>query len=219
MREVLSRLMMRIVYCTIPLLLIADLSRALGKSFSGTILAFGIALPIAGLVADIVRVRRSHSATGGKSDPFGSADRRPFQFSLRTLLLVMLFASVYCGFRFSSAVRQKRIVTELRAVGAPISYDQQSATWLEVLFGPEMFGTIETVILETDGEVAKLAELTDVAEVELWSPGVTDASVEALIASPHLKKITLHNDTNMTAAGISKLQKSLPNCDVKVHGP
>jgi hypothetical protein len=219
MREVLSRLMIRIVYCTIPSLLVADLSRAIGKSVSGTCLAFGIALPIVGLVADIVRVRQSRSATGGKSDPFDSAGKRPFQFSLRTLLLLMLVASIYCSFRFSGAVRQKRIVTELRAAGAPITYDQQSASWLGILFGQEMFGTVKTVTLQTDGEVAKLAALSGVTEVVLWSPGITDASIEALVAKPQLRKITLHNDTNMTPAGISKLRQSRPNLDVNVYGP
>lgn len=217
MREVLSGLMIRLVCFSIPLLLIADLTRALGKSVSVFSLVMAIVVPIIGLVVDTVGVRKVRSATGSESIPFDSPGRRRFQFSLRTLLIVMLFASIYCGFRFSGAVRQKRAITDLRAAGVPITYDYQNSNLLARFFSPEMFGHVKEITLRSDAEVTTLSALSNVTEVYLWGPGVTDASIKTLIASPQLRKFTLANNTSVTDAGVKLLEQSLPNREVKVY--
>lgn len=220
MRVLLSNSVMRLVYWTVPFLLMADLTRALGGSISISWLVFAVLVPLLGLAVDVVRLRRSQ--TGDTSLTFASEENRPFQFNLRMILFVFLFASIYFSFRFSGAVRQKRIVTELRTAGVPITYDHQTATALEGVFGPEMFGTVQKVTLRSDDEVTKILALSGVSEVELtgpgaWGPGVTDVAIKALIASPQLKKITLDNNPNVTDAAVSLLKKSLPNCNVEVY--
>jgi hypothetical protein len=215
MREIVSGLMTRLVCFTVPALLLADLTRALGGRIRLAFVILAAAVPTVGLIVDSVRVRAKRAIQSNAADSrFESV--RPFQYRLRTLLLVMIIASVYFSFRFGPAVRQRRIIVELRAAGVPIAYDHRAAGWLEGVFGPEMFGTVDTVTLRTNAEIAKIAVLPRVRKIHLWGPGITNVVIETLMVWPPLQELTL-NDTNMTAEGVQQLKESLPNCRVVVY--
>lgn len=215
MHEVLSGLLMRIVFLAIPLLLLADLSRALGRSVSRITIFMALAVPIVGLVADARRAaaRRGRARKGLTLPQPKTA--QPFQFSLRTLLIVMALASIYCGFRFSAAVRQRATLSTLRSAGVPIAYDHRTASWLEGIFGPEMFGTVRKVTLRSDAEVAQLAALPQVTQILVLGSGITDEAVEHLATLRQLEQLTVYS-TCITAAAIDRLRNSLPNCEVAV---
>ncbi|HEX3601287.1 MAG TPA: hypothetical protein VHU84_14140 [Lacipirellulaceae bacterium] len=205
------------MFFTIPLLLVADFSRALGRSVSIGLVVWSLAAPIVGLVIDIARVQRAQSGPAGQLDAL-IALRPPFRFRLQKLFVVMLLVSVYCGFRFSGAVRQNKTVSELRAAGVPISYDGRNSSWLEMLFGNQMFGNVASATLRNDQEVAKVASGVRIRQVELYGPGITDASIKPLLGSTQLQKITLNN-ANVTPGGVDTIRRSLPNCVVDVYPP
>ncbi len=54
---------------------------------------------------------------------------RWFQYSLRTLLLIMTAFAVWIGFKTDSARRQKRAVEAVRGMGGEFSYDYQAQPW------------------------------------------------------------------------------------------
>jgi hypothetical protein len=215
MRRVLSGLLMRGIFCTIPLLLVADFARALGKGVSLSTVVFAVVIPIIGLVVDTIRVRNDRAVQGNPAAPRPKVVQ-PLQFRLRTLLLVVTFAAIYCGLRCSTAVSHTRAITEMRAAGIPVAYDFHTGSWLEGLFGLEMFGTVKEVTLRDDAEVNKYAELSGSKKILLWGSGVTDAAVDTLADLPQLEELTLDN-TGMTVDGINCLKRSLPNCNVIVY--
>jgi hypothetical protein len=213
MRHVFSNLMMRLVCCTVPFFVVKDFIRAIGigKGDYSWMAIWIVLIPIMGFVGDVARVRR---AAAGDEHARQSIDRAPrFRFRLRTLLLLMLITAFYLTFRFSDVVRQKGIVAELRAAGVPVEYERSLCTWMDGLFGLELFGSVRKVTLVSDAQTLKLPDLSALTEVDLWGPGITDASIETLTALPKLKKILVET-TSITPAGLSRLRDSLPDCDV-----
>jgi hypothetical protein len=126
---------------------------------------------------------------------------------------MMTLASLYCAFRFSPALKQKQVLSELRFAGAPIYYDHSTASWLEGLLGPEMFGTVKSATLRSDDEVAKIASISSIRKVLLIGPAITDASVGTLTLLPQLIELELRG-THIGSEAINRFKEAQPTCNV-----
>lgn len=146
--------------------------------------------------------------------PSPNAKRRWYQFSMRTLLLVILVFVVgvgWIGIRMNRAKENRdrvaaveEAVTAIEKLGGEVTstyHEGRSQTWLEEVFddpgGPE------------DPAVILL-----VTKVDLTATMVTDAGLRELTGLTSLQELYL-GVTKVTDAGLKDLQKALPNC--KIH--
>jgi hypothetical protein len=65
-----------------------------------------------------------------------------------------------------------------------------------------------------DTDLSELCDLRDLWTVELHGPGFTDAGLRQLEGLDALLKVKLLQCPNVTAAGVARLQKALPNCNI-----
>jgi hypothetical protein len=128
----------------------------------------------------------------------------------------MTIASLYCAFRFSPAVRQIQAVTSLRAAGVPISYVHGRASWLQWMFGADIFGTIQSLTLRSDDEVSAITAIPDVRHIYAVGPSITDASLNTLAKMPNLTEITLDN-TSISLDAMKSFKDAHPDCRIKVY--
>ena len=135
--------------------------------------------------------------------------RRWYQFSLRTLVVLLLVGCVVCwiGARIHQARRNRergvpvvkqtleKAVAEIEELGGLVIYkneQQRPATWLEDLF-------------DDPGGPDDPVEVLNVAEVDLGDTKITDAGLEHLRELPQLQSLNL-SDTKITDAGLKHLQ-------------
>ncbi len=64
----------------------------------------------------------------------------------------------------------------------------------------------------------RIAELSNLEELNVGDSGLTDAAVEPLSGFTKLKKLVVKN-TKVTAAGVAKLQQALPKCKIVWDDP
>ena len=144
----------------------------------------------------------------------------PFQFSLRSLLLftvVVALSVSWLGSEMRWANKQKEAIEALHKINdiqamvaercstyGTVTYTQSyyedlgrswsrkpaAPRWLEKVLGTEFFDTVDIVTLV--------------------GPKVTDIDLENVKSRRNLRILRLEN-TNVTEAGIEKLQKALPN--------
>src|SRR5262245_46538428 len=135
------------------------------------------------------------------SSPLPSAsqrNRRWFQFSLRTLLTVMLVAGCglgWVGMKVQQGRRQKAAADTMREAGAYVLYDWEiearqngieNATpygpaWLRTLLGDDFFVSVQRVELGgdfTDAQLQPLQEFTNLESFGLSSEKLTDAALQ-----------------------------------------
>lgn len=154
--------------------------------------------------------------------------RRWFQFSLRTLLVVVLLVSI--GMSWLGGVwRQREAVEVIEKAGGSVFYDYDDhwafnetrepsvPEWMVDVFGGDLFFDVSTVILsETefgDDEMAYLKRLTNLTRLDLLGPQITDAGPEHLEGLTNLAHLDLC-DTQVTAEAVESLRQALPDCDV-----
>jgi hypothetical protein len=148
-----------------------------------------------------------------KADP-PKRKRRWFQFSLRTLLIVVtLLALPLCwlGLKVDEARQQQTAVVAIRKLGGFVAYDYQfdsqghdlpgatlpGPAWLHSLLGDDFFRNVYGVIL--------------------LDPSVKDADLEQLKALTQLRYVSVFG-TNVTDVGVAKLQEALPDCKIDRSG-
>ena len=133
--------------------------------------------------------------------------RRWFQFSLRTLFVLVTVLCVWLAVTVNRARKQREAVAAIEAVGGLVTYEYQydssdtfSATakppgpeWLRELVGEEYF--------------------VSVTFVGLQNTQVTDACLEHLKGLTNLETLNLIG-TQVTDAGVKNLQQELPNCEI-----
>jgi hypothetical protein len=118
--------------------------------------------------------------------------RRRWQFSLRTLLVLVLLGGLGLGLvgrKLDQARKQLRTkqaaVAGLNTLGATLRYAPEGAGWLPRLLGDR---------------------LGPVVEVQLKGPGVTDRSLEHLEGLTSLQVLWL-DGTHVTDAGLEHLKR------------
>jgi len=159
--------------------------------------------------------------------------RRWYQYSLRTLLIVVTLAG--CGFgwlgvKMREAREQRAAVDAIKKLGGYVVYDYESDSrgvrvpnatppgpaWLRSILGDDCFRTVTEVNLNTDPADADLECLrgfTSRVALGLGGERVTDAALEHLKGMTRLEMLEL-DSTLVTDAGAAKLQMALPNCEI-----
>ena len=138
--------------------------------------------------------------------------RRWFQFSLRTVLVVMTLFCIgpggYVAYEQNKARREMAAVEVIEKLGGSVSYDPitpvRSATMRQIL-GDESFGDVSEVWLGdtqvTDAGLVHLADLTNLDTVVLYNTKVTNAGLVHLDGLQRLAFLALNN-TQVTDAGL-----------------
>ncbi len=160
-----------------------------------------------------------------ESEPFR------FQFTLRTLLLLMLVASSafsWLGIRYQRSKQQSEILAEFQEFKPDVHYRGGYVTFLSFIKSPSKPG---------DEDLVHLKKLTRLEWLTLWQAPITDAGLEHLKELRHLKSLTLYGaritdaglvhlegltglenldltGTQVTDEGVQRLQRALPDTEI-----
>ena len=123
--------------------------------------------------------------------------RRWFQFSLRTLLLLMLVSGCGAGWfvrKVQQARAQREAAQAIEELGGAVTYAsggrmRTAVAWLGELLGEEL------------------------RTLSLSGTQVTDAGLECLRGLTELRELALSNN-QVTDAGVNELKKALPNVSI-----
>ena len=150
--------------------------------------------------------------------------RRWYQFSLRTLLLLVAIVAVGCGWlgRKIEQKRQERAAVQvIRALGAEVYYDYQvvgrgqpprepdGPRWLRDLLGDDFLAHVDAVELPQQGAGAVLANLKSLTRLRVLNASgdeLTDASLVPLNELTELQELGLWGADNVTDRGIANLR-------------
>ena len=166
------------------------------------------------------------------------AKRRWLQFSLRTLLVLMLVISVPLGWlslKLKQATVQRHAVDRIEQMGGTVWYAYQRDNWGHFigkqdaasyhtcqaatarLFGDDLTACITGVDLSRrsikDEDLACLLSLRHLEVLWLHDTAVTDTGLVKLLGLTRLKYVSCES-TKVTAAGVNQLKKALPNVGI-----
>ncbi len=146
---------------------------------------------------------------------------RRFQYSLRTLLLVMLLVSIgmsWFAIKMQKARKQKAAVEAIKKLGGEVTYDwtfdkSQSGppgpAWMRGLLGADFFGRVVIVSLDftqvTDIGLEPLEELGQLKGLFLSGTHVTDAGLKHISKLNQLQTLSLIG-TQVTDGGLEQLK-------------
>ena len=132
--------------------------------------------------------------------------RRWYQFSLRTLFVLLFLVAAFCGWRvYRARENRERVaaveqaIAEILKLGGGVGskyVELRPATWLEELF-------------DDPGGPDDPVGVLDVSHVKLYGVEITDAGLEHLKGLTNLEVLGL-DDANITDAGLRRL-KGLTN--------
>lgn len=151
--------------------------------------------------------------------------RRWLQFSLRGFLLAMTAFAVWLGLVAEKAERQKEAVALLEEWGATIHYEHEwqgphkppnptaqppGSPWLRRLLGAHYFDTVVNVELVSGDRQLTAVEMALARQGKVPGPPrllvLTDADFAALGHLPHLRRLKVIADLNVTPAGLRNLE-------------
>jgi hypothetical protein len=151
---------------------------------------------------------------------------RWYQFSLRTLLIVVTLFAVACSWfavKMNQARKQKKAVDAIRKVGGAIFYDYWTEGqarlethpeplephWLQQLIGEDFFHNVTYVHLGgekvSDQNLEHLKVLDQVEDLILDDSHITDAGLDDIKGLKQLIRLSLVN-TQVTDAGLLSLE-------------
>jgi hypothetical protein len=155
--------------------------------------------------------------------------RRWLQFSIRTLLVLVMLLCVALSMWVVPAERRRRAVAAVEALGGAVIFvdrhkiNESSSIvfirrWLPHAYVDEAevvdFNFSDTEV--TDAGLAHLQGLASLQGLDLSNTQVTDAGLAHLQQLKSIRWLFLRN-TEVTDAGVAKLRNALPNC--RVYGP
>lgn len=138
--------------------------------------------------------------------------RRWFQFSLRTMFVLMTVVGALCGWlglRIRHGWEQRRAVLAIKELGGSVGFAAPSTWWqrskrLRDLFGDEVLLDVREVNLNMvpvdDAGLAHIAGFTQLVELRLNSSMVTDAGLAHLSALRDIEFLDLAN-TSISGSG------------------
>ena len=141
--------------------------------------------------------------------------RRWFQFSLRTLLIVMTVCAVAFAWWSYKARQQREVVAALKK-NAMIVYDFREQrlkkppywpAWLVNIVGVDYFANVTEVHFHddtTDADMRGLSKLTTLKLVRIHCPRVTDAGLKELAGLSSLQELTIYH-ARVTDEGVAEL--------------
>jgi Leucine-rich repeat (LRR) protein len=154
-----------------------------------------------------------------------------FQYSLRTLLIVVSIGGVLSGWIGSILLRahdQRAVVKKIQALGGQVYYDYQQTEarwgirlentppgpgWVRWMLGDDVFAYAEFVFFNSsqntvkDKDLALLRALPRLKGVVLDSSRITDEGLEIVSNLPNLQEVNLSN-TSITGKGLGQLEKA-----------
>ncbi|MCE9547089.1 MAG: hypothetical protein K8T25_16565 [Planctomycetia bacterium] len=108
--------------------------------------------------------------------PVPRSRRRWFQYSLRTLLVFVLVASVGCGCLANQARREREAIAWVEKMGGYVGYDHEAQNWWRKLLRfPEPVFMVN-IYGKKVNDLSPLAELNDLEQLRLSSTNVSDLS-------------------------------------------
>ena len=152
--------------------------------------------------------------------------RRWFQFSLRTLLIVVTLAGSVLGAGMAyvaPAERQRGFVQRVEGLGGRVVYyEPPTNEWWAVAqlrqwLPRDYFDPLEVVDLHgkpaTDAELGRMRSLSRLRLLLLDDTKVTDAGLVHLQKLQRLHGVWLRN-TRVSEQGLAALQTALPHCEI-----
>ena len=152
--------------------------------------------------------------------------RRWLQFSLRTLLVLMLVASLpmsWLAVELRRGRQQRAAVLAVQKMGGDVRYERDasgrlrtSVPWLMGLLGEESHANVHVVGLfnrpVTDSDLIHLRRLGNLRRLDIARTAVSDVGLAHLQGLTRLQ--VLINNTQVTDAGVNELKKALPNTGI-----
>jgi Leucine-rich repeat (LRR) protein len=147
--------------------------------------------------------------------------RRWYQYSLRTLLLLVLVVSIgmsWLAVRRQRAKRHREAVETIVKGGGSVAYDWQVAqnvpkpkppgpAWLRNLLGDDFFADVVFAIIQTDSEMEYVTTFARLEDLYLSGDRITDAALENLKRFPRLRKLTVSDNQTITGAGLANIKE------------
>jgi hypothetical protein len=145
--------------------------------------------------------------------------RRWYQFRLRTLLVLMVLASIglsWFAVKMRKARRQREAVAAITKCGGMVRFDygyRDSATqppgpaWLRSLLGDDFFTDAIAVWIFSDDDAEALRGLPELQELSMDSDAISDAALAYLSGIPRLRELSLV-DAQITDSGLANLGKT-----------
>ncbi len=148
--------------------------------------------------------------------------RRWYQYSLRTLLIIVTLFAVACSWftvKMRQAKRQREAVEAFSKLGGTIAYDYQldafghfmqgtkppGPTWLRKFLGDDFFCTVVDAVPKNDTSILILKDFSRIQYLYLFNSQVTDAGLENLKGLTQLKELYV-NSTEVTDAGLEHIK-------------
>jgi hypothetical protein len=159
-------------------------------------------------------------------------NRRWYQYSLRTLLIIVTLFAVACSWfavKMQQAKRQREAVEEILRLGGILLYDYETfefagsvhisgsptivnepstPLWLRNLLGRDFFYNVITVLVYSEDGLDYVDNLTQIENLYLIG-SITDANLSHLGLLTKLQTLYLY-DSPITDAGLANLE-GLPN--------
>jgi hypothetical protein len=161
------------------------------------------------------------------SDTVERERRRRFQYSLRTLLALMVLVAAgmsWFSVRLQQAHAQQRAVETIRTLGGVVEYDHEfnragkwrpnaqlpGAAWMRDLLGLDFFSGVWNVSFYeprvSDAELECLKGLKRLRKLQLAGTKITDAGLDHVKDMTELQSLGLAG-TNVTDAGLKHLER------------
>ena len=161
---------------------------------------------------------------------------RWFQFSLRTLLVIVTLCAIPCSWLAVKIHEEKSLRDERNRQWRVVQAIERSSgvleecsirafeiieirpEWLNHCLGGHYHGQISELdfrgSLIKDGDLESLKSLCNLQRLRLDNTSITDAGLQHLECLPKLYRLSL-SGTHISEAGLIKLQKALPNCKIE----
>jgi len=156
--------------------------------------------------------------------------RRWLRYSLVTLLILVLLASIVAGWlakQLQRRMRQHEAVEAILATGGGVRFDfeiDQSGNplteaappgpaWLRYWIGDDLCANVVEAEVQSDSVLECVQDLPQLKKLHLFSVKITDTGLEHVQGLTQLTVLWL-DDTQVTDRGVRKLQKALPNCHI-----
>ncbi len=160
-----------------------------------------------------------------------SGRRWRFQYSLRTLMIVVSVCGVlsgWVGMMLERAREQRAVVKKIKALGGSVYYDYQITEgqwgyhpantppgpgWVRWILGDDIFAYATAVFFNStqstvkDNDLVLLRKLPRINAVILASPSITDNGLAIVGSLPELSELNL-SDTSVTGEGLAQLEKA-----------
>jgi hypothetical protein len=147
-----------------------------------------------------------------KAEPL-KRKRRWYQFSLRTLLIVVLIVAIPCallGRKIERKRRERKAVDAIRKLGGGVDYDNLEGPdcpdWLRPLLGENFFNEVDWVSWNdaTDEEMQNLNDMPQLRVLLLNESHITDAGIAILNEKVHMQGLVLSH-ARISDAGLKHL--------------